>query len=81
MKSDGAVTAGPERPQHFLERQDLLNQGDSIPAQIGTESVGKSMNYLTVLFVSFHKTKKLWLIESSYDQLSFKKRVYRKVYI
>ena len=51
MKTDGAVTAGPERPQHFLERQDLLHQGDSIPAQIGTESVG--MSIISTALLSF----------------------------
>ncbi|KAH3835312.1 hypothetical protein DPMN_108663, partial [Dreissena polymorpha] len=40
MKTEGVPgTSIPERPQHFLERQDLLHQGETVPAQIGTEAV------------------------------------------
>ncbi|XP_053399357.1 C2 domain-containing protein 3-like [Mercenaria mercenaria] len=40
MKTDGmSAVSAPERPHHYLERQDLLHQGDTVPAQIGTESV------------------------------------------
>ncbi|WAQ99921.1 C2CD3-like protein [Mya arenaria] len=40
MKTEGLpATSGPERPQHYLERKDLLHQGETVPAQIGTEAV------------------------------------------